>query len=105
MKNTGIKRLNRCSPRGKTYQVDVPADLNRRKLLRLITEAINLAEITDTLIDKQYFEEMGEELSILDMLTAVSISLEGEIKNEKRTQSPNLKQAKKAHLLPYQNEN
>lgn len=60
-------------------------DLNRRKLLRLVTEAINLAEETDTLIDKQYFEEMGEDLSILDMLTAVSISLEGEIKDEKRT--------------------
>ncbi|BAQ65567.1 hypothetical protein [Geminocystis sp. NIES-3709] len=55
-------------------------NLNKRKLLRLITEALYLSDKTDTLIDKQYFEEMDEELSITDLLTAVATSLEQEIK-------------------------
>ncbi len=50
------------------------------ELLRLIKQAIPLAESTDTLIDKQYFEEIDEELSIVDLLTTIKIVLKQDIK-------------------------
>jgi hypothetical protein len=48
----------------------------QQALLNAVNQAIALAEDNDTVIDKQYFEELDEFPTILDLLFAVSITLE-----------------------------
>jgi hypothetical protein len=48
----------------------------QKELLAAVNKAIALVEDDDTVIDKQYFEELDEFPTILDLLFAVSITLE-----------------------------
>jgi hypothetical protein len=48
----------------------------QKALLNAVNQAIALTENNDIVIDKQYFEELEEFPTILDLLFAVSITLE-----------------------------